>query len=188
MYTIPINSTSIYQSLNKPGLELFLSHSHRFRPKCLRVVEPPWELSTGILKVTGEMTSPARFCMDTSGRQTSPQFLFKSPQKDNIPLHGRRWNAIGKTLLWRSAHSFLSCPMDLVHKSYFSKGLRSPNSKHRGMWKSSKVCTPNYSRWTAASSTVKHTRKTHHACQECPRQPQKNTWCSETHCIILAIS
>lgn len=33
------------------------------------------------------------FYMDTSGRQTSPQFLFKSPQKDNIPLHGRRWNA-----------------------------------------------------------------------------------------------
>lgn len=78
------------------------------------------------------------FYMDTSGRQTSPQFLFKSPQKDNIPLHGRRWNAGEKknqTLLWRSAHRFLSWPMDLVHKIYFSKrttDLRTQNTAECG--------------------------------------------------------
>lgn len=48
--------------------------------------------------MAGEMTCPARFCMDRLGAlaTTVSPVSFKPPQNDNIPLHGRRWKAIAK--------------------------------------------------------------------------------------------
>lgn len=79
------------------------------------------------------MTCPARLCKDRLGAlaTTVSPVSFKPPQKDNIPLHGRRWKAIAKpTLMWKLiegefASNFLSCPLDSVHKIFFifSRGL-----------------------------------------------------------------
>lgn len=70
---------------------MFLRHSHRFRPKCLCVVEPRVKHRNPKHGWRSDFTRQVLYG-HRQATKVSP-VSFKSPQKDNIPLHGRRWNA-----------------------------------------------------------------------------------------------
>lgn len=88
---------------------------------------------------------PHHFFMGRQGAlmTTLSPVSLKPPQKDNIPLDGRRWKAIEKNPRLKICKQLPLLSAGLCAKivyMYFSRGLWSPSSELSGM--SSKVCKP----------------------------------------------
>lgn len=108
-----------------------------------------WELSTGTIRVKtcwrNDLPRQVLYGQARGlGHNTFPQFHFKPPQSDNIPLHGRTWKAIAKRpLSWKllgaasSPVRWTSCTIFFSQEDY--DYLRA--QRISGMWMSSKVCS-----------------------------------------------
>lgn len=93
------------------------------------------ELSTGILNMAGDLTSPARFCMDTDRRLKSPQFLSNHLKRTTSLYTGAdgelRKNTAVEGCAASSPARWTSCTKDhsIFQKDY---DLRTQNSAERG--------------------------------------------------------
>lgn len=138
------------------------------------------------------MTSPARFSTWTRpGDKRLPSFFLNHLKRTTSlytgadgTLEKRKTRLCCGGLRTDSSRArWTSCT-----KSIFQKGLRSPNSKHRGMWKSSKVCRPSCSRRTAAASTQTHKttpRKNAHGNHKQTRNILRHITLFLNHFVIL---